>query len=353
MQKRINMFKKVINKFSNDIGIDLGTANTLVYLKGHGIVINEPSVVAVNTKTDQIVAVGTEARDMLGRTPGHIKAVRPIIDGVISDFEVTEEMLTYLINKAEKISKKLLRPRVVVGVPTGITNVETRAVYDAARSAGAREVYIVEEPMASAIGIRMPIKDPVGSMVIDIGGGTTDIAVISLGGIVRSKSLKIAGDKLNSDIISYLKEEFKLLIGEKTAEAVKLALATVTENESSELPVRGRDLISGLPREVLITDADIKEAIAPSIGNLIDGIKEVIETTPPEILSDVMKRGIVLVGGGALLRGIDSLLSEIIQVPVFVAEDPLTAVARGTGIILDDIEYYKEVLIFEDGKDNY
>ncbi len=353
MQKRINMFKKVINKFSNDIGIDLGTANTLVYLKGHGIVINEPSVVAVNTKTDQIVAVGTEARDMLGRTPGHIKAVRPIVDGVISDFEVTEEMLTYLINKAEKISKKLLRPRVVVGVPTGITNVETRAVYDAARSAGAREVYIVEEPMASAIGIRMPIKDPVGSMVIDIGGGTTDIAVISLGGIVRSKSLKIAGDKLNSDIISYLKEEFKLLIGEKTAEAVKLALATVTENESSELPVRGRDLISGLPREVLITDADIKEAIAPSIGNLIDGIKEVIETTPPEILSDVMKRGIVLVGGGALLRGIDSLLSEIIQVPVFVAEDPLTAVARGTGIILDDVEYYKEVLIFEDGKDNY
>jgi rod shape-determining protein MreB len=347
------MFKKVINKFSNDIGIDLGTANTLVYLKGHGIVINEPSVVAVNTKTDQIVAVGTEARDMLGRTPGHIKAVKPIVDGVISDFEVTEEMLTYLINKAEKISKKLLRPRVVVGVPTGITNVETRAVYDAARSAGAREVYIVEEPMASAIGIRMPIKDPVGSMVIDIGGGTTDIAVISLGGIVRSKSLKIAGDKLNSDIISYLKEEFKLLIGEKTAEAVKLALATVTENESSELPVRGRDLISGLPREVLITDADIKEAIAPSIGNLIDGIKEVIETTPPEILSDVMKRGIVLVGGGALLRGIDSLLSEIIQVPVFVAEDPLTAVARGTGIILDDVEYYKEVLVFEDGKDNY
>lgn len=347
------MFKKLINKFSNDIGIDLGTANTLVYLKGHGIVINEPSVVAVNTKTDQIVAVGTEARDMLGRTPGHIKAVRPIVDGVISDFEVTEEMLTYLINKAEKISKKLLRPRVVVGVPTGITNVETRAVYDAARSAGAREVYIVEEPMASAIGIRMPIKDPVGSMVIDIGGGTTDIAVISLGGIVRSKSLKIAGDKLNSDIISYLKEEFKLLIGEKTAEAVKLALATVTENESSELPVRGRDLISGLPREVLITDSDIKEAIAPSIGNLIDGIKEVIETTPPEILSDVMKRGIVLVGGGALLRGIDSLLSEIIQVPVFVAEDPLTAVARGTGIILDDVQYYKDVLIFEDGKDNY
>lgn len=348
------MFKKFINRFSNDIGIDLGTANTLVYLKGHGIVINEPSVVAVNTKTDQIVAVGTEAREMLGRTPGHIKAVRPIVDGVISDFEVTEEMLTYLINKAEKISKKLLRPRVVVGVPTGITNVETRAVYDAARSAGAREVYIVEEPMASAIGIRMPIKEPVGSMVIDIGGGTTDIAVISLGGIVRSKSLKIAGDKLNSDIISYLKEEFKLLIGEKTAEAVKLALATVVENEASELPVRGRDLISGLPREVLITDVDIKEAIAPSINNLIEGIKEVIETTPPEILSDVMKRGIVLVGGGALLRGIDSLLSEIMKVPVFVAEDPLTAVARGTGIILDDVENYREVLVFtEDGKDNY
>lgn len=339
------MFDKLYNTFSNDIGIDLGTANTLVYLKGHGIVINEPSVVAVNQKTGKIVAVGTEAKNMLGRTPGHIRAVRPVVEGVISDFEVTEEMLSYLINKAEKISKKFFRPRVVVGVPSGITNVEIRAVYDAAKSAGAREVYIIEEPMAAAIGIHMPIKEAVGSMIVDIGGGTTDIAIIALGGIVRSKNSKIAGDRLNSDIMTYLRDEFKLLIGEKTAENVKIAIGSVREGDFMEAQVRGRDLVTGLPREVIITDSDIRDAIAPAINSLIDGIKEVLETTPPEILSDVMHRGIVLSGGGALINGLDVLLEKVLKIPVYVAEDPLTAVARGAGVVLDSIEDFKEQLV--------
>lgn len=339
------MFNKLYDMFSNDIGIDLGTANTLVYMEGQGIVINEPSVVAVNQKTGRIVAVGTEAKQMLGRTPPHIKAVRPLVDGVISDFEVTEEMLSYLIGKAEKMSKKFMRPRVVVGVPSGITNVETRAVYDAARSAGAREVYIVEEPMAAAIGIRMPIKEPIGSMIVDIGGGTTDIAIISLGGIVRSKNLKIAGDKLNTDIMTYLRDEFKLLIGEKTAESVKIAIGVVLPGTPMEAEVRGRDLVTGLPREVIITDGDVREAMAASVANLIDGVKEVLETTPPEILADVMKQGVVLVGGGALIQGLDTLLQSVLKMPVYIAEDPLSAVARGTGIILEDIDFYKDVLV--------
>jgi len=334
--------------FSNDIGIDLGTANTLVYLKGHGIVINEPSVVVVNQKTGQIVAVGTEAKAMLGRTPGHIRAVQPIIDGVISDFEVTEEMLSYLIGKAEKISKKFIRPRVIVGVPTGITNVEIRAVEDAARSAGAREVYIVEEPMAAAVGIRLPIKEAIGSVIVDIGGGTTDVAVISLSGVVRSKNLKIAGDLLNTNIVNYMKDEFKLLIGDKTAENVKIAIGSVTIGDPMEAEVRGRDLVTGLPRQVIVTDADIREAILPSILSLVDGIREVLETTPPELLSDIMHRGLVLSGGGASLRGLDAMIQNVIKIPIYVAEDPLTAVARGTGVILDDFDSYLEVLVNTD-----
>jgi rod shape-determining protein MreB len=342
------MFKKIYQMFSNDIGIDLGTANTLVYLKGHGIVINEPSVVVVNQKTGQIVAVGAEAKQMLGRTPGHVRAVRPIVDGVISDFEVTEEMLSYLINKAEKISKKFIRPRVVLGVPTGITNVEIRAVEDAARSAGAREVYIIEEPMSAAIGIRLPVKEPVGSVIVDIGGGTTDIAVISLSGVVRSKNLKIAGDLFNTDIINYMKDEFKLLIGERTAESVKIAIGSVIEGESMEAEVRGRDLVTGLPRQVIVTDSDIREAILPSILSLVDGVKEVLETTPPELLSDIMHRGLVLSGGGALIRGLDVLLQKTLKIPIYIAEDPLTAVARGAGVILADFDSYQEVLLNTD-----
>jgi rod shape-determining protein MreB len=339
------MFDKIYKLISNDIGIDLGTSNTLVYLKGHGIVINEPSVVAVNMKTNQILAVGTKAKEMLGRTPGHIKAVRPLVDGVISDFEVTEEMLSYLINKADKMFPKFARPRVLVGVPSGTTNVETRAVYDAARSAGAREVFLVEEPMAAAIGIRLPIKDPVGSMIIDIGGGTTDIAVIALGGIVKSKNLKVAGDRLNNDIMSYMRDEFKILIGERTAEMVKIAISSVIPGEYMETEVRGRDLLTGLPREVIVTDSDIREAFSLSIKELVDGVKNVLETTPPEILSDIMHNGITLTGGGALLTGLDRLLSNVLRIPVYVIDDPLSAVARGTGVILDDLPSYKEVLI--------
>ena len=339
------MFEKIYKLISNDIGIDLGTSNTLVYLKGHGIVINEPSVVAVNIKTNQILAVGAQAKEMLGRTPGHIKAIRPLVDGVISDFEVTEEMLSYLINKADKMSKKLARPRVLIGVPSGTTNVETRAVYDAARSAGAREVFLVEEPMSAAIGIRLPIKDPVGSMIIDIGGGTTDIALISLGGIVKSKNLKIAGDRLNNDIISYMRDEFKILIGERTAEMVKIAIGSVTQGEYMETEIHGRDLLTGLPREVVVTDSDIREALSGSIKELVEGVKDMLETAPPEILSDIMHRGITLSGGGALIPGLDQLLQKVLKIPVYVVEDPLSAVARGTGVILDDMLLYKDVLI--------
>lgn len=343
MIKSIEQFKRYL---SNDIGIDLGTANTLVYLEGKGIVINEPSVVAVNQKTGRVVAVGKDAKMMLGRTPGHITAVRPLVDGVISDFEVTEEMITYLLNKAQKDNKKLLGPRVVVGVPSGVTNVETRAVRDATKNAGASEVYIVEEPMAAAIGIRLPIMEPVGNMIVDIGGGTTDIAVISLGGVVRSKNLRIAGDKLNNDIISYVRSEFKILIGEKTAETIKINIgAIVPEDSPLEAAIRGRDLISGLPREVVVTDSDIREAISQSIDALIESIKEVLETTPPEVLADVMNRGLYLTGGGALIRGLPEIISEYAKVPVHVALDPLTAVCRGTGIILDNLELYKDILI--------
>lgn len=339
------MFDKLYKLFSNDIGIDLGTANTLVYLKGKGIVINEPSVVALNVKTNQVLAVGNKAKEMLGRTPGHIKAVRPLVDGVISDFEVTEEMLSYLINKADKMNPKLFRPRVVVGIPSGTTNVESRAVYDASRSAGAREVYLIEEPMAAAVGIRLPVKDPVGSMIIDIGGGTTDIAVISLGGIVRSKNLKIAGDRLNNDIIAYMRSEFKILIGEKTAEAVKMSIGTVIPLGYMETEVRGRDLLTGLPREVVVTDSDIREAISGSIREFVDGVKDLLESTPPEILSDIMKRGITLSGGGALIMGLDRLLSESLKIPIYVVDDPLSAVARGCGVVLEDFENFKDVLI--------
>lgn len=330
---------------SNDVGIDLGTANTLVYLRGKGIVVSEPSVVAVNQKTNQVVAVGEAAKAMLGRTPGHLVAVRPLVEGVVSDFEATEEMLAYLINRAQGSARRMLGPRVVVGVPSGITNVEMRAVKDATMSAGAREVHIVEEPMAAALGIRLPVREATGSMIVDIGGGNTDIAVLSLGGIVRAKNLRIAGDKLNQDIIGYVRSEFKILIGEKTAEGVKIALGSVIEGQGQEALIRGRDLITGLPREIVLTDQDVREAISQSVDTLVENIREVLETTPPEILSDIMRSGIVLVGGGALLKGLDQLLSQWLKVPVLVADDPLTAVARGTGVILENLEQNRDVLI--------
>jgi rod shape-determining protein MreB len=338
--------RKIMPMISNDVGIDLGTANTLVYVPGKGVIINEPSVVALNQKTGRVVAVGDEARQMLGRTPMHLTAIRPLVDGVISDFEVTEEMIGYLVRKSQADNKKLLGPRVVVGVPSGITNVETRAVRDATINAGAREVHIVEEPMAAAIGIRLPVHDPVGSMVIDIGGGTTDIAVISLGGIVRSKNLKIAGDRMNNDIISYIRSEFKILVGERTAEEVKKQVCKIIpDDEPIESSIRGRDLVTGLPREVVITDSDLREALGQSFDTLIDATKEVLETTPPEIVSDIMQRGIYITGGGALIKGIDTLLEEELEMPVYIASEPLTAVARGTGIILENIKDYKDILI--------
>lgn len=340
------MFNRLYRQFSNDIGIDLGTANTLVYLRGRGIVINEPSVVALNTKTNRVVAVGTEAKNMMGRTPAHIRIVRPLVDGVISDYEVTEEMLSYLINKANEMVRKLFRPRVVIGIPVGITNVEMRAVYDAAISAGARQVYIVEEPMAAAIGVHMPIHEPIGSMMIDIGGGTTDIAVIALSGVVRAKSLKVAGDKLTTDIIAYMRDEFKMLIGEKTGEYIKMTIGSALPDEiGEELSVKGRDLVTGLPREAVITDVDIREAMYGSISQLVDAIREVLETTPPEVLADIMQKGMTLSGGGALIRNLPQLLEMQLKVPVTVADDPLTAVARGTGVILEHIEDYKDVLV--------
>ena len=344
-----NLLKKIKNfnsLFSGDLGIDLGTANTLVYVPKKGVIVNEPSVVALNQKTGQVVAVGHEAKRMLGRTPIHITAIRPLVDGVISDFEVTEEMISYLMGRAQKDTNSYFGPRVVVGVPSGITNVESRAVRDATYNAGAREVHIVEEPMAAAIGIKLPVHEPVGNMIIDIGGGTSDIAVISLGGIVRSKNLKIAGDKLNEDIMGYIRNEFKILIGEKTAEDVKIAIGSVLpQHPPLETAIRGRDLVTGLPREVILTDSDIREAIAHSIASLIESTKEVLESTPPEILADIMKRGIHLAGGGALIKGLAELLQEELDIPVYVAHEPLTAVARGTGIILENMEKFQDVLI--------
>lgn len=342
----INRVGNFYNLFSGNIGIDLGTTNTLVYVPNKGVIINEPSVVAVNTKTGQVVAVGEEAKRMIGRTPGHIEAIKPLVDGVISDFEVTEEMINYLINKVQKDNKNYFGPKVVVGVPSEVTNVESRAVRDATLNAGAREVHIVEESMAAAIGIKLPISDPVGNMIIDIGGGTTDIAVISLGGIVRSKNLKIAGDKFNDDIINYVRNEFKILIGEKTSEDVKIAIGNVLPGKNTEeTTIRGRDLVTGLPREVIVTDADIREAISHSVVSIVEGAKEVLESTPPEILSDIMKRGIYLVGGSALLKGLPEILNQELEIPIYVANEPLTAVARGTGIILENLEKFQDILV--------
>ena len=346
------MLSKFFGIFSKDLGIDLGTANTLVYVRGEGIVINEPSVVALNQKTGQVVAIGNDAKKMVGRTPAHIVASRPLVEGVISDFEVTAEMLNYFIKKVHSPASQLFaRPRIVVGIPSSVTEVERRAVRDAAQNAGAREVYLVEEPMAAAIGARLPIQEAVGSMVIDIGGGTTDIAVISLGGIVASKNLRIAGDRFNDDIASYAREEFKLLIGEKTAEDVKISIGSVWKtNEILEGTIRGRDLVTGLPREVLLTDSDVRVALAKSIRAVVDAVKGVIEDTPPELVSDIMHRGILLVGGGGMIRGLDKLLERETKMPVYLGEDPLTVVVRGTGIILEDLDILRDVLI-EDEND--
>lgn len=348
---RFPILKKIRSFFSHDIGIDLGTANTLVYLRGKGIVINEPSVVAINQKTGQVVAIGTEARAMLGRTPEHITAIKPLVDGVISDFEITEEMISYLLGRATMGSNKMFSPRVVVGVPSGITNVEIRAVRDATHNAGAGEVHIVEEPMAAAIGMRLPIHEPTGNMVIDIGGGTSDIAIISLGGIVKSKNLRVAGEKFNSDIVAHVRNQFKVLLGEKTAEMIKTSIGSVLPTHAPlEMAVKGRDLVTGLPKEIIITDTDVRDALSQSIENLIESIIEVLESTPPEILSDIMQKGVYLSGGGALIKGLAELIENEINIPVHITADPLTAVARGAGIILEDLEKFKCILIENEGE---
>ncbi len=341
------MLNNLFGLFSKDIGIDLGTANTLVYVKGRGIVINEPSVVAINQKTGQILAIGEEAKKMVGRTPAHIVASRPLVAGVVSDFEVTEQMLKFFIDKIHRESFSILpRPRVVIGAPSGVTEVEKRAVEDATRSAGAREVYLIEEPMAAAIGVRLPVQEATGIMVVDIGGGTTEVAVISLGGVVVSRSLRTAGDKLNEDIINYARNEFNLLLGEKTAEDIKLATGSAYPlEETLETTMRGRDVVTGLPKEVIVEDSQIRKALGRSVKILVNAIKGAIEETPPELVADIMHRGIFLVGGGSLLRGLDELVAEETEMPTRLVEDPLTAVVRGTGVVLEDVNALKEILV--------
>ncbi len=343
-------FERLVGAVSTDMAIDLGTANTLVYVKGRGIVLNEPTIVAINKKTGQLVAVGNEAKTMQGRTPGHIDVVRPLVDGVISDFEVAEEMLAYLIGKVRSEMRSLIAPRMLIGVPSGITNVEMRAARDAAKNAGARDVFLIEEPVAAAIGAKLPIHKAMGSMIIDIGGGTTDIAVLSLNGVVVSKNLRVAGDHLNTSIVAYIRDQFKVHVGEKTAEEAKVALASIAHSESGkEMVARGRDVVTGLPREVVVTDSDVRDAVAGQVDTIVETVRGVLEVTPPEVMADVMQRGIHLSGGGALIPGLASLLEHALEVPVIVVPDPLRAVIRGAGIVVESLDDYQEILIDHEG----
>ena len=341
------MFNKLFSYLSQDIAIDLGTANSLVYVRGEGIVIAEPSVVAINKKTGQVLAIGNEAKKMVGKTPSHIVATRPLVKGVISDFEVTEQMLRYFIEKAQK--KRFLigqAPRVIIGIPCGVTEVEKKAVQDAAKSGGAREVFLIEQPMAAAIGARLPVQEAGGNFIVDIGGGTTEVAVISLGGLVLAKSLRIAGDKLSEDIIYFGQEEYKLLIGERTAENIKISLGSAYPvKQKKEMPMRGRNLVTGLPEEISVSDVDIRRAMEKSVKQIVNAIKATVEETPPELLADIMSRGIHLAGGGALLRGLDSLISKETKIPCKIIDDPLTAVARGAGMVLENIDELHDVLV--------
>jgi rod shape-determining protein MreB len=343
------MLDALLGMFSRDIGIDLGTANTLVHVKDRGIVISEPSVVAIDQKTRRVLAIGAEAKRMLGRTPASIIAVRPLRDGVISDFDVTEQMIKYFVHKVHDRVGLIPRPRMLIGIPSGVTEVEKRAVRDAAINAGARWARLIEEPMAAAIGAGLPVGEPTGSLIVDIGGGTTEVAVISLGGIVVSRSIRIGGDELDQDIIAYGRREYNLLLGERTAEDVKIALGSAYPGDYDEQRVllRGRDLLTGLPRAVEITAEQLREAIEPSVSQIVDAIKDTIEETPPELVADIMDQGIVLAGGGALLQGLDRRVSEATQMPVHVADDPLTCVVRGTGKALEDIDVMERTLVSE------
>lgn len=350
MLNNYSLFNKIFSYFSKDIAIDLGTANSLVYVRGQGIVINEPSVVAVNQKTGQILAIGEEAKKMVGRTPAHIVATRPLVSGVISDFEVTEQMLNYFIEKVHK--KKFIlspRPRVIIGIPSGVTEVEKKAVCDAAKNAGAREVFLIEQPMAAAIGARLPVQEAGGNFVVDIGGGTCEVAVISLGGIVLSKSLKIAGDRLNQDIIDYAESEYKLLLGERTAEDIKIAIGSAYPlKEKLEVPMRGRNLVTGFPEEIIVDNDDIRHALEKSIKQIVNAVKTAIEETPPELLADIMARGVYLSGGGSMLKGLDTLLTKETKIQTKIVDDPLTAVVRGAGMVIENLDSLHEVLVGTD-----
>ncbi len=337
------MFGKFFGLFSNDIGIDLGTANTLVYVRDKGVVLREPSVVAVQAGTNLPLAVGNEAKRMLGRTPGNIVAIRPLKDGVIADFEVTEAMLRYFIQKVHN-RRNMVSPRVVVAVPSGITEVEKRAVKDSATHAGAREVYLIEEPMASAIGCGLPVQEPAGNMIIDMGGGTTEVAIISLAGIVFSRSVRVAGDELDEALVQYMKRVYNLMIGERTAEEIKIKIGSAYPLEKeTTMEVKGRDLVAGLPKTLTITSQEVREAIQEPVNTIVETVRYTLERCPPELSADLVDRGIVLAGGGALLRGLDKLLAEETGLPVHVADDPLSAVVMGTGIVLNELNFLRKV----------
>ncbi len=340
------IFDYLIGMFSNDMAVDLGTANTLVYLKGAGIVLNEPSIVALHQADHSILAVGREAKAMLGRTPGNILAIRPLKDGVIADFDVTEKMLHYFISKVHR-RKTLVRPRIVIGVPSGITQVEKRAVRDSAMQAGAREVYLIEEPMAAALGAGLPIQEPSGNMIVDIGGGTTEVAVISLSGTVYCKSVRVAGDEMDEAIVQYIRKNYNLLVGERRAEEIKIRLGSAypTGGEKQTVEVKGRDLIDGIPKTIVITEDEIREALREPVMTIVETVRTALEHTPPELAADIVDKGIVLTGGGALLRGLDLLLRQETNLPITVADDPLSCVALGTGKVLDELALLKKVAI--------
>ena len=337
-------------KMTKDMGIDLGTANTLVYIKGQGIVVREPSVVAIRDDSKEVLAVGEEAKRMIGRTPGNIVAIRPMKDGVIADFDVTQSMLSYFIQKAAA-KKGVVSPRIAICVPFGVTEVEKRAIEEAARQAGAKDAFLIEEPMAAAIGAGLRIEEPEGNMVVDIGGGTSEIAIISLGGIVTAKSIRLGGDELDEAIVSYVKKEYSLMIGERTAEEVKIRIGSAyKEGEEVEMEIRGRDLISGLPKTMQISSSEVRDALREPVNSIVDGIKSTLEKTPPELASDIMENGIMLTGGGALLKGLDKLVKEETGMPVKIAENPLDCVAIGTGKSVEDAEIFEKVLMMNNKK---
>jgi len=340
------MLKKILGAFSKDVGIDLGTTNVRVYVRGKGMVISESSVVAINLRNDQIIAIGNNALKMMGKAPSHISIIKPLNHGVISDFEVTEKMLKSIFEKIHRDSFALIpRPKVVAAIPLDVTEVEKKSLEDVILQAGAREVFLVERPVAAAIGVRLPIQESIGNLIVELGGGLSEVAVISLNGIVASKSLKIGGESLNENIISYIREKFGVLLGKQTAEEIKVKIGSAFGNKNQEMRVKGRDLVKGLPKEVLINEIQIREAIMPLLKTIVEGVHETIESTPPELVSDIYERGIVLSGGGAMLSGLDKMIQKRINIPVLVTDDPATAIIRGTGLVLEDFENLKQVFV--------